>query len=131
MNKLYPSTGDLLIKSGTAIEQLSKGPHAQADALQTLCKSIAATLAPCQGISSRIAQSVDVMNQSAFGVDTTQLHSKLLAEKELRKCLDTMRVKRMPASVIVKFQQATEAALVNPAIDNGALTKALTKLNKG
>ncbi len=148
MKYAYPNTGELMIKSCTAIEHLARS--VAPDDLPSLCKSIAAglpgtpkakpeaadnTAMLLKAMATLIAERTAIANHhtlasrnSTVGVDTTQLHHGLEAQKELRKCLAVMRDQRMPASVIVKFQQATEAALANPAIDNGMLTKSLIQL---
>lgn len=122
MNRLYPNTGNLLIKSGTAINHLERAAGDQGK-FENMLKSLAAEV---QKEPAAVVHSPSQV--SPYGVSAEQIHQRRLAEVEMRKCMSLMKAQGMAAADIVQFQQATEAALNNPAINNDLMVKALTQL---
>lgn len=128
MNTTYPSTGNLLLKSGTAIEHLQQQASNGTD-FDVLCKSLATDVQKPKTSAPSIDEAAAAFgNFMKSGANVEQIHQKRLAEVEMRKCMDKMRGLGKTAKEIAQFQQLTEAALNNPGIDNGMMVKSLTQL---
>ncbi|EBO9898495.1 hypothetical protein EF72_21395 [Salmonella enterica] len=130
-----PSEGDLLMKSWSAIEFLQQEAQETGVEFHQLCKSLVPAdikkpkAAPkAETVISDLQKSIDLMKANQFGCNSEQVHQKHLAEAEMRKCIARMKTLGKSAQEIVQFQQATEAALNHPGIDNGVMIKSLTQL---
>ncbi|EAU9316243.1 hypothetical protein U9S86_004559 [Salmonella enterica] len=106
----YPNTGELLIKSGTAIDALLQQTHSDNKNFSALCKSLSADIRKQPEVPDVMIKALSNFHQRMKNEDlaTSTIQKRRIAEAMLMKSLNEMQKKGLPASNIVAVRKLCE-----------------------